>query len=106
VGSPTRTWCDPCDGDIHRRGEKEIRMNEHLNPVAPSDFAGAERKEPLTAEEQQEQLLEGDFASGQRTKPLTEEEILEASHHGDFAGGERTGPPEESVEGSFAPSSK
>ncbi len=80
-------------------------MNEHLNPVAPSDFAGAERKEPLTPEEQQEQLLEGDFASGQRTKPLTEEEILEASHHGDFAGGERTGPPEESVEGSFAPSS-
>jgi hypothetical protein len=87
-------------------GRKETRMNEHLSTVAPSDFAGAERKEPLTPEEQQEELLEGDFASGQRTEPLTDEEIVEASHHGDFAGGERTGPPEDSDEGSFAPSTK
>jgi hypothetical protein len=81
-------------------------MNEHLNPVAPSDFAAAEREEPLTVEEQQEQLLEGDFASGQRTKPLTGDEVLEAEHHGDFAGGEHTEPEEDNVEGSFAPESK
>ena len=81
-------------------------MNEHLSPVAPSDFAAAERKEPLTPEEQQEQLLEGDFASGQRTVPLTADEIVEASHHGDFAGGGSSDEPERSGEGSFSPSSK
>lgn len=81
-------------------------MNKHLSSVAPSDFAGAERKEPLTPEEQQQQLLEGDFAGGQRTEPVPADEIVEASHHGDFASGERTGPPDDSVEGSFADESE
>jgi hypothetical protein len=80
---------------------KESLMDEKTGPAAPSNFAEAERAEPLTSEE----LLEGDFAGGERTLPLTEEEKLEAGLHGDFAGGERTIPltAADDVPGSFAP---
>jgi hypothetical protein len=83
-------------------------MVEKSGSEAPSDFAGAERAEPLTPEEQQEELLEGDFAGGERTLPLTEEQKLEAGLHGDFAGGERSNPltPADDVPGSFAPDEK
>jgi hypothetical protein len=83
-------------------------MVEKSGSEAPSDFAAASRTEPLTPEEEQEELLEGDFAGGERTLPLTEEEKLEAGLHGDFAGGERTLPltPADDVPGSFAPEEK
>lgn len=88
--------------------DRESLMDEKPGAAAPSDFAAAERSEPLTPEEQQEELLEGDFAGGERTLPLTEEEKLEAGLHGDFAGGERTIPltPADDVPGSFAPDEK